>query len=336
MIFKPAQLGQEGLDHAEVIADRKACRRFGPCGAGKKALYLGSFYLDCRYYIPYSSVSRVFKRIAMSQGGFSHKGVFASIPYLVVEYDGGAQKQCAFKHEEQVDQLLSCLEREHPEIKRLSADGEQRLAARERKLAARVRPDLSDQARKTLESLRKAEAYLNKRPELALELSQSARNKRTFLRSRPSYRWAALAITLIGLLSLLYGVFSFIRRRDTAVYFALFGLAAIFMFSGASVLPTARNNKKAVLARAEAAQKAMEGYISFFPGFPLPACYAHPIVLQRMCRAIEAGRAVQAAEALEAVKQDLRALNADVEVDQEEYDEVVAIKPMFLNEDYRS
>ncbi len=32
---------------------------------------------------------------------------------------------------------------------------------------------------------------------------------------------------------------------------------------------------------------------------------------------------------------DLKALNADVQVSREEYDEVVAIKAMFLNEDYR-
>ena len=39
--------------------------------------------------------------------------------------------------------------------------------------------------------------------------------------------------------------------------------------------------------------------------------------------------------ALEVVKNDLKALNADVQVSQEEYDEVVAIKPMFLNAEYR-
>ena len=40
-------------------------------------------------------------------------------------------------------------------------------------------------------------------------------------------------------------------------------------------------------------------------------------------------------EALEIVKQDLKALNSSVEVEQEEYDEVVAVKALFLNEDYR-
>ena len=54
-----------------------------------------------------------------------------------------------------------------------------------------------------------------------------------------------------------------------------------------------------------------------------------------MQRAVLDGRASTAAQALEVVKQDLKALNASVQVDQEEYDEVVAIKTMFLNADYQ-
>ena len=59
------------------------------------------------------------------------------------------------------------------------------------------------------------------------------------------------------------------------------------------------------------------------------------LVTDRMQRAIEDGRAVWPADALDVVKQDLKALNSSVEVDQEEYDEVVAIKALFLNEDYQ-
>ena len=52
MIFKPAQLGMAKLDPQELAADKKACRKIGPCGVGKKALYLNSFYIDRRYYLP--------------------------------------------------------------------------------------------------------------------------------------------------------------------------------------------------------------------------------------------------------------------------------------------
>ena len=335
MIFKPAQLSCEQLTPSELTEDKKNCRHFGPCGVGEKALYLNSFYFERRYYIPFSSITRVFKRIAMSKGGFSRKGIFATIPYLVVEYDGGKQKQCNFKYEEQVDQLLVFLEKTHPEIKLISADAEKRLAERERQLAARKQPDISPQARKNIQSLQNAVDYLDRRPELALELSQSAQRKRAYLCSNPSYRWVALAITLMGVIALLYGVYLFTQHGSFAMYFTLFGLAAIFMFSGTSVLPTARNNKTAIMDRARKAQQAMEGYISFYHDFPLPARYAHPIVLKRMQRAIEDGRAIWPSDALEVVKQDLKALNSSVEVDQEEYDEVVAIKALFLNENYQ-
>lgn len=334
MIFKPHPLSAV-LPAAELETDKTHCEKFGPCGVGKKAIYLNSFFLDRRYYIPLSSVRRVYKRLAMSKGGFTGRGLFASIPYLVVEYDNGKEKQCNFKYEEQVDQLLACLEREHPHIKLLSAAGEQRLAARERERAARKKPELSPQAEKSLRSLQDAADYLEKRPELSLELSQSAKRKRVYLCSNPNYRWVALTITLLGLAALVYGICLFARHGGFAIYFTLFGLAAIFLFSGASVLPTARNNKTAIMNRADQARKAMEGYLSFYRDFPVPARYAHPIVLKRMQRVIEEGRAVKPAEALEVVKQDLKALNSDVEVDQEEYDEVVTVKPMFLNENYR-
>ena len=67
----------------------------------------------------------------------------------------------------------------------------------------------------------------------------------------------------------------------------------------------------------------------------MPEYYAHPIVVTRMIRVITDGFAENSKEALEVVKKDLKALNADVQVEQEEYDEIMAIKPMFLVEDYR-
>ena len=286
IFIKPIQLGREALDRDALMADRKSCRRFGPCGVGEKALYLSSFYRSCRYYLPYSEITRVFKRVAMSQGGFSHKGVFASIPYLVVEYDGGREKQCTYKYEEQVDQLLACLKQRHPEIKLVSAQGERRLADRERERPPR--PELTEEARQTLKALEAAEAVLEKRPELYRELSRTARQKRQLL------------LTVQR------------RRRGTV-----------------------KPKEQPVLDQADRAQKDMEAFLQGREDFPLPARYAHPIVLRRMGRCVEAGRAATSEQALEEVKADLKALNSGVEVSREEYDEVTAVKALFLNEDYR-
>ena len=69
--------------------------------------------------------------------------------------------------------------------------------------------------------------------------------------------------------------------------------------------------------------------------FPVPARYAHPIVLDRMIRVIREGRAQSVKEALAVVKEDLKKLDSSVQVEQEEYDEVVAVKPMFLCQEYK-
>ena len=337
MIFRPAQLGMAKLDRLELEQDKKACRKIGPCGVGKKALYLNSFYIDRRYYLPYGSISRVFKRVAMSSGGFTGKGMFASMAYLVVEYDGGKQKQCNFKDERDVDKLLEVLAKEQPQIPLLSEAGEQALQKKEAEKAARKLPELTDEAKHSVTVLRKAKEYLEEKPELAEELSAAERRKRAQLQSKPVYRYVALAIFLFGLAAAAYGLYAITNHvGNYGIYFALFGFAAIFLFSSYNMLPTARNNHSAIMKRADRAEQAAADYVKRYPNgaFPVPSYYAHPTVLKQMMDAIEEGRAVTVPEALEAVKARLKALNADVQVEQEEYDEVVLIKAMFLNHQY--
>ena len=338
MIFRPAQLGMAKLDRLELEQDKKACRKIGPCGVGKKALYLNSFYIDRRYYLPYGSISRVFKRVAMSSGGFTGKGMFASMAYLVVEYDGGKQKQCNFKDERDVDKLLEVLAKEQPQIPLLSEAGEQALQKKEAEKAARKLPELTDEAKHSVTVLRKAKKYLEEKPELAEELSAAERRKRAQLQSKPVYRYVALAIFVFGIVSAAYGLYAVTNHvGNYGIYFALFGFAAIFLFSSYNMLPTARNNNNAIMKRADKAEAAMAEYVKHYPNgaFPVPSCYAHPIVLKQMTDAIEEGRAVTVPEALDAVEARLKSLNADVQVEQEEYDEVVVIKAMFLNHDYQ-
>ena len=338
MIFRPAQLGMAKLDRLELEQDKKACRKIGPCGVGKKALYLNSFYIDRCYYLPYGSISRVFKRVAMSSGGFTGKGMFASMAYLVVEYDGGKQKQCNFKDERDVDKLLEVLAKEQPQIPLLSEAGEQALQKKEAEKAARKLPELTNEAKHSVTVLRKAKEYLEEKPELAEELSAAERRKRAQLQSKPVYRYVALAIFVFGIVSAAYGLYAVTNHvGNYGIYFALFGFAAIFLFSSYNMLPTARNNNNAIMKRADKAEAAMAEYVKHYPNgaFPVPSCYAHPIVLKQMTDAIEEGRAVTVPEALDAVEARLKSLNADVQVEQEEYDEVVVIKAMFLNHDYQ-
>lgn len=336
MIFKPQRLGSEALQEDELVSDKKACRKFGPCGVGKRAIYLNSFYIDRQYYVPISSVSRIFKRVAMSKGGFTGKGVFGSLPYLVVEYDDGREKQCNFKNEEDVDRLIAYIEQEFPDIPVHSVEAQRKLDEKARRLALKQQEmDISDEAKANIAMLEKAEKYLHGKSDLYLNLSQSAKKKRVYERSNPAYKWVALAITIMGAAAFIYGIYAMATHAGLGVYFLLFGLAAIFLFSGASVLPTSHNNRRYIEGRLLKAVDDMESYIKKYPDFPVPACYAHPIVLKRMQEILREGRADTIPEALRILKEDLKALNSSVVVEQEEYDEVVAIKPMFLVMDYK-
>lgn len=333
-MFTPVKLGNTTLPPEVLKADKKSCKRYGPCGVGEQALYLNSFFIDRRYYVALESVRRVFKRVAMSKGGFTGKGAFGSIPYLVVELDDGSQKQCNFKHEEDVDNLLAYLAKICPDLPLQSQKVERHMAQQQAQEARRYLKELTPQAQSEKERLEQARAFLEDHTNLTRRLSQAAKAKRVNDRSNPSYKWVALAIVIAGVAALVYGIITMVRGTSSlGIYFALFGFAAVFLFSGAHVLPTARNNKTALSREWEQAQADLAAVLP--KDFPLPARYAHPVVLTRMIRVLREGRAQTADQALEVVKQDLKALTADVQVEQWEYDEVVAIKPMFLLSDYQ-
>ena len=322
------------LDPQILKDDRRHCRRFGPCGVGNKALYLNSFYISRMYYLPIASVKRIYKRVAMSKGGFTGKGLFASIPYLVVEYEDGQEKQCNFKVEEMVDQLIAYFHKQWPDIPVHSAAAQKKLEEKQRELAKKQAMLESSKARDTILKLAKAADYLEQNSALYEQMSQAARKKRIQERTNPAYRWVALAIVLMGGVSFGYGIYALVHHLGSAMYFLLFGLAAVFLFSGANVLPTRRNNAAYVQRMLENAWRDMERYTEKYPDFPIPACYAHPVVLRWMQEILAQERAGDTKEALSVLKKDLQALNSSVTVEQETYDEVMMIKPLFLVKNY--
>ena len=335
-MIKPQRLGSVSIPDDELRKDKKEAKKIGPCGIGKKAVYLSSFYLDRRYYIPISSVKRVFKRIAMSKGGFTGKGAFGALSYLVVVYERGKEKQCNFKHEEDVDRFLAHMEEAFPDIPTHSLEAERKLEEKAQWLAQKQKAvNLSPEAKGCLAKLEDAEQYLRREPDYYIDLSQAARRKRVYDRSHPAYKWVALAIVIMGACALAYGIYALTTHAGFGMYFLLFGLATILLFSGANVLPTSKNNKKYIEERLAESIRQMDAYIRRYPDFPIPARYAHPIVLKRMQDILKEGRAKTISEALRVLKDDLKALNSSVTVEKEEYDEIVTIKPMFLVMDYQ-
>lgn len=93
----------------------------------------------------------------MSKGGFTGNGVFGAIPYLVVEYGDGTQKQCTFKQEDNVDDLLAYLAKVCPGLPLHSVQAEQRLARKAQEEAVRYLDVLTPEAQAAREKLKRPE-----------------------------------------------------------------------------------------------------------------------------------------------------------------------------------
>lgn len=335
MLFPPVPLGSKTLSPEVLAEDKKNCLKFGPCGLGQRALYLGGRFLDRRFYLPWKEVKRVFKRVAMSKGGFSGKGVFGTLPFLVVQFGSGQQKECPFKLETDVDRLLAAVEKEHPDIPTHSVKAANRLAKAEAAEAASYLKELSPEAEAAVEALRGDQDFLALHPSLSETLTACARQKRVTDNLSPAYIAGGAILGVLGLLAVLWGAYSLLTHGKFGMYFLIGGGAVFFMTLSSNTFPSKWNNRKYAQKNWDDAVGRMRDYLKGRPAFSTPAQYAHPIVLERMIRALRQGRAATAAEALELVKKDLKALNSSVTVSQQEHDEVVAIKPLFLVCDYR-
>lgn len=330
MIIKPSPIGSRTLTPEVLAADKKASRKFGPCGVGKEALYMGTNYIDRCFYIPWKEVKRVFKRVAMSQGAYTGKGVFGALAYLVVQYGNGKEKQSRFRHEADVDRLLAVVEKEHPGIPTHSAKAERKLADAEAQEAKRYLKELSPEAGEAVHELTQAKVYLEERPSLSNVLAAAAKQKRIVDNIKPGYRIAGIAMGVVSILAVIYGLYALYMHRTAATYFLLGGAALFFFALSANMLPNKWNSRKRGQADWDAALNDMREYLAEKPDFPVPAQYAHPVVLERMIRALREGKAKTASQAYTTMKKELKALNNTVKVSQSEYDEVVKIKPLFL------
>lgn len=323
------------LDKEALKNDKKACKKIGPVGFGQKAIYLNSFYIDRMWYLPWDEVDRVFKRIAMSKGGFSGKGAFASLSYLVVLMKNGKEKQCLFKHEEDVDKALSYIKQEHPQIPVYSKTAEKKLKEAKASLEINYVKNLSRESKETIKKLENAKNYLEKKPVLTQRLSRAAGKMRVQQMVPTSSRFLGISIFIISIFTVLAGTAFVLRELAYGKYMLLFGFA-FFLFSlTGNLVPIGSNKRERIEEEWENAVIALRDYIAKSPEFPVPARYAHPVVIDRMIRLIKQGKATSVNEALEGVKKDLKALNASVSVSQEEYDEVTQVKPMFLVSEYK-
>lgn len=320
---------------AEALSkEKKNLKKIGRMGIGEKAIFLSTAMLDRSRYICFTDIRRIFKRVAMSKGGFSGKGIFGTMAYIVAELKDGRTVTCTVPLEADADTLLKEFGRKCPTVPLQSEEAARKLREAEQEEKARYAKTLRPAAEACIQSLEQDAQVLEKNPKLYQRLSDGAQRLRMVQRTKPSYKWVALVVFIFAIIAAAFGVLRFLQGGEDGMYIVLIGLAVIFLISASRVLPSASNNLKTVTKEYEEAVKAMAAALDG-ESFPIPARYAHPIVLTRMIRVIREGRTETAEGALQLVKQDLQALNAQVSVSKKEYDEVVEIKPMFLVAAYR-
>ena len=331
----PQPLSSVTIDPEIIRADRRKSKKFDQCGLGEKAIYIGGSLTPRKFYVPYSQVTHVYKRVAVSKG--SGKAFLTPILYLVVRYDDGQEKQCSFRYLNDADAMLTELEHTHPEIslEKPGSEAKNREKAEKRKqLDAVILEGDADRAERKLEN---AKEILNKRPGLCNDLIARARIKRSVDLIRPGWQALAAGILAAGVCCIVGAIVGMLAglSKTTAILLILIGAAAVLMMINSRILPTPRRNRRTAEKEWEKAVEGMQHHINGYPGFPLPAYYAHPIVCDRLIRILREQRAADLDGALEVLKEDLKRMDHTVQLDKEDYDEVIRIKPLFLVMDYR-
>ena len=321
------------LSLEELKNEKKHMVKIGRLGVSDRAVFLSSMMLDRSRYVLFTDMNRIFKQVAMSKGGFTGKGVFGSMAYIVVELKSGHQIRCAVQAEPYADAILEEVSKRCPGIPINSREAEQKLRAAVEEEKRRYVEHISATAEASIEKLETEKVILEKSPALYQQLAATAKQLRIVRRVNPSAKWVALVVFIMAICATVFGIVRLLQGGTTAIYVVFFGFAIIFLLAASRVLPNAENNVRKVREANASAVAQMERAL-VGEALDVPARYAHPVVLERMIRVIREGRAETPADALALVKKDLQALNSSVTVSQKEYDEVVEIKPMFLNFDY--
>lgn len=331
-IAKP--LSRITIEEAQIKADRKKCRKYDQCGLGEKAVYMGSTMHPRNYYIPYESITNVFKRVGASNS--DGKGFLAPVLFIVVRYDDGKEQECSFRYLQDADKMLDDLEKNHPEIPLLSPEGMRRKKEREATEARIQANALTQTALHSKKILEDARWEVHKRPALYEKLAAMAKLKRHADLMKPAVRYIAAGLLAVGIAAALAGILMMrSASRNIGAVVALIGIMLVFLAVNSKGLPSKLTNRKLRDREYEEALDAMTNSLKHLPDFPIPCCYAHPYTFDRMIRILQEERAETPKEALEVLKADLKSMDSSVALSGDDFKQVVTIKPLFTVRDYR-
>ncbi|MQN01120.1 MAG: hypothetical protein DUD27_07805 [Lachnospiraceae bacterium] len=332
---KLRSISSQSLDEDEVIEDRKHCRKYSVCGVGNKAIFVPGKIRNRVRYIPFSAVTHVFKRVAYSNA--DGRGMLAPVLYMVIRYDDGREWQYIFKNMNEADRMLKDISEAAPNIYTMSPAGVEK-EKREEELRKKMESkELSEKAQKAIRALQRDEVCLKKSPGLYENLSGMAKIKRKLDLIKPQYKAIAFILLLAGIVgfavSLVLRLMGLMASGPAVITMLVCAMLIILMINS-KVLPGPVKNKRNVDRDYNRALHDMEHFLGGFESYHLPARYSHPVVIEMLKRIIREERAETIDEALEVLKEDLKACDSTKVVSREEYQEIVTVKPMFTVANY--
>ena len=105
MYIPPKALSEKTLSPEILRPDRVTCTHYEDFGLGDKALYVGMYGFGRVGYIPFSAITRVYKRLGVTKGFFEQGKIYGTLSYLVIRFEG-KEKVFRFTREEDLDALL--------------------------------------------------------------------------------------------------------------------------------------------------------------------------------------------------------------------------------------
>ena len=108
MYIPSKSLSEKTLPPEVLRPDKVTCTHYEDFGLGDKALYVGMFGFSRVGYIPFSAITRVYKRLGVTKGFFEQGKIYGTLCYLVVCFDG-REKVYRFTHEENLNALLESI-----------------------------------------------------------------------------------------------------------------------------------------------------------------------------------------------------------------------------------
>ena len=82
MYIPPKALSNQILPAEVLRPDRVCCTHYEDFGLGDKALYVGMYGFSRVGYIPFSAITRVYKRLGVTKGFFEQGKIYGTLCYL--------------------------------------------------------------------------------------------------------------------------------------------------------------------------------------------------------------------------------------------------------------